>query len=306
MEGADLKSMLARTLPALAGVALSFIFGLSFLFSKEALESLEPLELLAHRFSIALLLLLLLKVLGLINFQFRPGMLRELLPLALFQPIIYFLGETYGVKLTTATESGLVIALVPVAVTFLGNYFFKEKVTWQRWVFVWLSLIGVGSIVIAQSGMAFTAHSVGIIYLLVAVIAAALYNVGSRSLSKRYSPIEITMIMMGMGAVFFNILYLNSLPQKAEYFAAFLNLKTLFPLLYLGGLSSVIAFLLLNYMLGKMPASQAASFVNLTTVVSVLAGVVFRGERFGTIQILGGLLILFGVWGSNRYQFRDQ
>lgn len=59
-----MKSMLARTLPALEGVALSFIFGLSFIFSKEALESLEALELLAHRFSIAALFLLLLKVLG--------------------------------------------------------------------------------------------------------------------------------------------------------------------------------------------------------------------------------------------------
>lgn len=302
MEGANLKPMFARSLPALAGIALSLIFGLSFLFSKEALESLEPFELLAHRFSIAVFLLFLLKVLGLINFNFRPGMLRDLLPLALFQPIIYFLGETYGVKLTTASESGLVIALVPVAVTFLGNYFLKEKATWQQWTFIWISLIGVGSIVVAHSGISFKAHSVGISYLLAAVIAAAIYNVGSRKLSKNYSPIEITTIMMGTGAVIFNILYLSSLPQKVGYFSAFLNLKTIFPLIYLGGLSSVLAFFLLNYMLKKMPASRAANFVNLTTIVSVLAGVIFRGERFGVIQILGGLLILFGVWGSNRYQ----
>lgn len=306
MERAHLKMIRNQTLPVMSGIGLSFIFGLSFLFSKEALASLEPLELLAHRFSLAAVILILLTISGLISIKLRPEMLRDLLPLALLQPVVYFLGETYGVKLTTASESGLIIALIPVAVTFLGKIFLHEKATGRQWTFIWITVVGVGIIIISDTGVTFGEHSVGIIYLLAAVIAAAVYNVLSRKLSRSYSPLEITIIMMGTGAIFFNIINFISQPQKSDYFSAFTNLKTFIPLVYLGGLSSVVAFFLLNYMLKKMSASRAANYVNLTTIVSVLAGVVFRGERFGLMKIIGGFLILLGVWGSNLCQFREK
>jgi drug/metabolite transporter (DMT)-like permease len=40
-------------------------------------------------------------------------------------------------------------------------------------------------------------------------------------------------------------------------------------------------------------------FSNLTTVVAILAGVVFRGEPFGVVQLLGAAMIVIGVWGTN-------
>lgn len=288
-----------KILPVLAGIAVSFIFGLSFLFSKSALDTLKPLELLAHRFSLAVVFLLIAARTGLINLRFRPGMFRDLFPLTLFQPVLYFLGETFGVNLTTATESGLVIALIPVAVTLLGKYYLHEKATWLQWTFIWLSVVGVAIIVLAPAGLVLGRHAVGVLCLLIAVIAAAIYNVLARKFSGKYSPLEITAVMMITGAVIFNLLYLIALSPKAVYFSAFTDRKALISLVYLGGLSSVLAFFLMNYMLKRMSASRAATFINLTTVVSVAAGVVFRGETFGLMQVLGGILILAGVWGSN-------
>jgi len=52
-------------------------------------------------------------------------------------------------------------------------------------------------------------------------------------------------------------------------------------------------------MLSKLEASRSTVFVYLSTVVSLFAGVIFRGERFGPIQMFGVALILFGVWGAN-------
>ncbi len=291
-----------KILPVLAGISIALIFGLSFLFSKEALSSLAPLELLAHRFSLATVILVLLMVFKVIDIKFRPKMIKDLFPLVLFQPIVYFLGETYGVKQTTATEAGLVIALIPIVVTFLGNIFLHEKATKKQWIFIWLSVIGVAMIIFSDTGVVFGEHSVGIIYLMVAVIAAAFYNILSRKLSNTYSPIEITFVMMVTGAIFFNIINFSTMPQKAVYFSAYYNYKTLLSLIYLGGLSSVVAFFLLNYMLKQLPASRAATFINLTTIVSIIAGVGFRGERFEIIQLLGGGLILLGVCGSNLYK----
>jgi drug/metabolite transporter (DMT)-like permease len=110
--------------------------------------------------------------------------------------------------------------------------------------------------------------------------------------------------MMVMAAIFFNCLYVLTIKPHEAYFAAFFNWDTLIALLYLGIASSVIAFFLMNYMLNKMPAFQVATFVNLTTVISVLAGVLFRNENFGIYHIIGGVLILSGVGGINLTIYR--
>jgi drug/metabolite transporter (DMT)-like permease len=69
----------------------------------------------------------------------------------------------------------------------------------------------------------------------------------------------------------------------------------------LGVLSSVGAFLLANYTLSKLPAAQTSVFANLVTVVSVIAGVFFRGESFGYFQLLGAIMIILGVFGTNYF-----
>lgn len=260
---------------------------------------MKPFELLAHRFTLATLLLIILILTKTIKIRFSLALIRDLFPLATFQPLLYFLGETYGVKLTSASESGLIISLVPVAVTLLGVFILKERVRLHQWLLVLLSVSGVVLIVLSSSGYSFGKHLLGIVFLLLAVFAAAVYNILSRKSSRIYSPIEITVVMMVMAAIFFNCLHWLTIKPHEAYFAALLNRNSLIALLYLGIASSVGAFFLMNYMLKKMPAFQVATFVNLTTVISVLAGVLFRNESFSIYHIIGGILILGGVGGVN-------
>ena len=72
-------------------------------------------------------------------------------------------------------------------------------------------------------------------------------------------------------------------------------------ILYLGVLSSVVAFFLVNFNLSRLRASQSSVYSNLSTAVSVAAGVFLRGERFGPLQATGAVLILPGVWGANTF-----
>lgn len=73
---------------------------------------------------------------------------------------------------------------------------------------------------------------------------------------------------------------------------------TLLSVLYLGILSSVVAFFLLNYMLSKTNPSQTATYLNLTTVVAILGGVLLGGEPFTWYHMVGGAMIIIGVWGT--------
>jgi drug/metabolite transporter (DMT)-like permease len=62
----------------------------------------------------------------------------------------------------------------------------------------------------------------------------------------------------------------------------------------------VVAFLLVNFNLSRLKASQTSVFSNLSTAIIVAVGVVFRGEQFGLLQAIGAALILLGVWGANK------
>ncbi|HEX7714143.1 MAG TPA: DMT family transporter [Bacillota bacterium] len=288
-----------QLLAVIAGIVVSLIFGLSFLFTKNSLSLMSPIELLANRFTLAAIFLFLLNLTGVVRIRLNLKRFAGILPLTLFQPILYFLGETFGIQLTSASESSLVIALIPVAVTILGGLFLHEQAGWRQWLFVLCSVAGVGMIVLAGSGANLAVHTAGMAILLLAVAAAAVYNILSRRYSATYSPLEITTGMMYAGAVFFNLLRLTAFPAKGFYFQGFTRIGSLFPLIYLGLLSSVGAFFLVNYMLKKMAVAKVAAFNNLTTVVSVAAGVIFRGEALGPYHLVGGSLILIGVWGIN-------
>ena len=101
---------------------MALIFGLSFMFTKQALETLPTTLLLSYRFALAAILLTLLWLFGVIKISYKNKPLKELLLLSLFQPIAYFIFETTGVKLTSSSEAGIMIALIPVVVTILLQY----------------------------------------------------------------------------------------------------------------------------------------------------------------------------------------
>ena len=67
--------------------------------------------------------------------------------------------------------------------------------------------------------------------------------------------------------------------------------------LYLAGISSVCAFLLLNYALNHISVALSSIFSNFTTVISVLAGIFILGDSFSGPQLLGICIITLSVLG---------
>ena len=83
--------------PHLAAAGAAVIFGFSFLFTKNALDSLETFELLGLRFFLAAFFMLFLRRLKLIQVELSWDKLGSLLVVAVFQPVLYFICETVGV-----------------------------------------------------------------------------------------------------------------------------------------------------------------------------------------------------------------
>ncbi len=291
--------------PYVSAVVVAVIFGFSFMFTKNALDFVTPNQLVAFRFLIASILMTILWAVGAVKINLKGRPWGPILALALVQPVLYFFCETKGVDLTTSSEAGLLIALVPVFVTVLGAIFLKEMPTILQVVFILLSVIGVAFIVAGGQKLTASGQILGLLALLGAVLSAAAYNILSRHLSQTFNPTEITFVMMWVGAIVFSLAtIIESIKGgKVIDFAGLFKIKELWIAgLYLGVFSSVVAFFGMNYTLSKIEASRNAVFSNLSTVVSVVAGVCFRGEPFFWAHLVGGFLILMGVWGVNRFR----
>ena len=95
----------------LAALTACVIFGFSFMASRIAMEHTAPSMLLSLRFLAALLImsLLLLFRAGSIRLKGKP--LGRFLLLGVCQPVVYFIGESNGIKYTNSSFSGIMIAL---------------------------------------------------------------------------------------------------------------------------------------------------------------------------------------------------
>jgi len=291
-----------RYFPYLAGLIFSSIFGFSFLFTKEGLELMTPFHLLGFRFALAFISLSILRIAGIIKIDLKGKNIKMLMLLAVFQPGIYFICETTGMVYTTSSEAGIMIALIPIVVTLFSAVFLNEKTGLKQMFFILLSVGGVFFIILNRGGTSLEGNYFGIFLLAIAVLAAAFYNIISRHLSLEFRPVEITYVMMGFGAFLFNLVALYQRDFNISgYFNILRDGRVLITIIYLGIFSSVVAFFMMNYTLSKITASQSAVFANFTTVVSILAGVFIRNEPFYKFQIVGAVLIIIGVWGTNYF-----
>jgi len=286
----------------LCGVLISLIYGFSFMFSKNALNTLEPFHILAFRFSIASLFLFILKATGIIKISLKGKKISSLFLISFFVPGVYYIFEIFGLSFSSSSQVGLFIALIPVSVAVFSTIILKERLRVVQLIFILLSVFGVALIILNQIGMNFDGNAAGIILSVGAVVSASLYTIFSNKHSKNFSSVEITFFMMVFGMICFNTLSITQHIFNGNiqsYLSPLADQKVLVPMLYLGVLSSGAAFLLNNFMLSKITATQTAVFGNLTTVISVLAGVFILKEPFGISHIFGAAMILTGIWGTN-------
>ena len=137
--------------------------------------------------------------------------------------------------------------------------------------------------------------------LIGAVAMGAGFNIISRSLSQRFSALERTVVMMLVAAVAFTILaVIECRSDPMQLITPLRDVSFLSSILYLSLLSSVLAFLGLNYATTILPVRRTAAFSNVTTVLSVFAGVVFLHDPFNFVTLLASVIIIWGVIGVQK------
>lgn len=282
-----------------AAFASNFIFGFSFLFSNIALRYATPSVLLALRFVFAFVILNILALLGIIKISFKGKRLRGVIFMGLMQPVAYFYCESYGIMNSSATFAAVMIALVPIGAMLYSALFMKETPTFLQFVFGVISVAGV----ILISGGGGGATPKGVILLIGAIAAAVGFNAASRKSAADFSAFERTYIMFAVASVVFTAAaVMENRGNIAALCAPLQNPQFLIAIFYLGVLSSVAAFGLINYANTHLPISRTTVFSNVITVVSIFAGIVIlRDTDLSLGNILFSAMIIAGIWGVQHF-----
>jgi drug/metabolite transporter (DMT)-like permease len=276
------------------------IFGFSFIFSKRALAIATPFVLLAFRFTAAFLILNCLLLTGKFKVRLKGKNIKLLLLLGIIQPIIYFICENYGVKLLATSFVGIILSLIPVTCLVFGVLLLKEKASAFQVICTAVSVMGVFFTTLGQGAQSFSL--IGFILLLGAVCAASMFNVLSRKLSQEFTAFERTYVMFALGCVTFVGIALLQCKgnMQAMVLVPMENVGFWASVIFLSAASSVGAFLMLNYSVTHLDVAKASIFSNVTTIISILVGVLVLKESIGFYQLLGSIIIIASVYGVNR------
>lgn len=305
------------------------IIGLSFMFTKIAVEQCSPFDTLAHRFNVGLTVFLVYSVIvrrlasngnGIeeasietqprlsISFRGKPWL--SLLSIILFYPIGFFTFQAFGLVYLPSAEAGIISVSAPILTTLLAAVFIKERTNLLQLLSIGLSISGVVYIAWMKGHMIDPTNIKGITLILLACLSTAGYTILNRVLVRSFSPWEITFVLMSGGFLFFNGMALGEHllikhqgigESLAAMFAPLRNVTFTISILYLGIFASLLTTILSSLMLKRINSSQAVIFYNLSAIVSILAGWFFLNESIYLYHFIGTAIIIAGVIGTNYF-----
>ena len=292
-----------KTKAYLAALSFSTIIGFSFLFTKVALGFASPLTNLAHRYTVAALVLFILQQTKVIQIKLTKEDILSILPMSLFYPLLFFMFQSFALQYISSSEAGILQALVPIITLILASVFLKEKTTFIQKFFLCLSVAGVIYIFLSKgANLGVETGILGFMLMLGSVFSNAINNILSKYKGGQYRAIDLTVVVILVGFLVFNSLSLVTHFLSGNlmyYFEPLGHLSYLISILYLGILASIVTASLSIYAIVRLGASTVSVFGNLGTVLTIVAGAVFLHEPIYAYHIIGASLIIGGILGMN-------
>ncbi|MEH6455238.1 MAG: DMT family transporter [Cocleimonas sp.] len=271
----------------------------NFVVGRAVADSTGPLGLAFSRWSLALLFLVPFIVKPL--WQHRGTIRKHLLALSIlailgvssFNTIAYI-----ALQQTTATNAILLNSFIPIFILVISGVFLKEKICKKQLFGVFVSLLGVISIIsrLDLSVIQNLSINKGDLWMLLAALVWAFYSILLKYLRPKDLPQLLFLgVLIILGVLFlFPVFLLNPFNEEAIVWTP-LNLKAIF---YIALFPSIIATLSWNFGISKIGAAKGGQFIHLMPFVGAILAIVFLGETLELFHLLGAGFIALGLWLS--------
>jgi drug/metabolite transporter (DMT)-like permease len=215
--------------------------------------------------------------------------------LALFEPFIYFLGESFGLTYVSATVGSVLISTIPVIAALGAWIIFKEKLRMINYAGIIISFLGVVVFILNKNGsLSFNIRGLGL--LTIAVFSAVGYNLTLNRLVGKYNPVFIVFVQNVIGAILFLPLFLifdlHHLVNTSFSFRHFI------PIIELSVFASCGAFILFAFSVRNMGISKANVFSNCIPIFTAIFSFIIFSEKLTMQNIAGMLIVIAGLFMS--------
>ena len=290
----------SKFIPILEAVFAVVIWGGTFIATKLALLEVSPATIVWLRFGMGVIVLGATVV---VRKQFAIPQKNEWLYFAL----LGFIGVTFhqwlqanGLKTAQATTTAWIIASTPVFIAILSWLVLKEKLGWLGVAGIVAAALGVLLVVSKGNLTALFTGKEGTIGDLLVFISApnwAIYTILSRRELTRHPAARMLFYVMLLGWLFTTVWIFGFGPGLSEI--SRLTSKGWGAILMLGIFGSGLAYIAYFDALQVLPASQLGAFLNIEPLVTAILAAIMIGETITIISLIGGAIIIFGVWLVN-------
>lgn len=225
--------------------------------------------------------------------HYRRGDYKLILLMAFCEPCLYFIFEAKAVENTTASQAGMITAILPILVMVAATVILKERIRFKSWLGSVIALAGVCWLTLESSPSTDAPNPLlGNFLEFLAMVCAAGYTISLKSLTERYSPFFLTAMQAFIGCIFyFPLLFLPSTRLPDQW-----HVGPGLAIIYLGAVITLGAYGLYNYGVKHLPANVAASYINLIPIFAAIMGWLILGETFTAWQLFAGVFIVGGVY----------
>jgi drug/metabolite transporter (DMT)-like permease len=277
-------------------------WGFSFIATKVALREVHPFTLLTLRFGIGGFCLLLFQLQK--NKRFLKAFSAKDWLFIFLLAIVGISGHTllqaYGLLYTTAINTGWIVAVMPIFIAISARLFLREPITARKMVGILIGFSGV-SLVISKGTFSLSSlrsgSTFGDLLVLISALTWTAFTVGGRGFLSRFSALAaITPIIIVGCLITFPFTWL-----RWEWNTLFhLSLSAWMGILFLGVLCSGLAYLFWYSALEKKDSGIVGMYLYLEPFVTLVVAHFFLNEEIQRITLMGGGMILLGVYLATR------
>jgi drug/metabolite transporter (DMT)-like permease len=199
----------------------------------------------------------------------------------------------YGLTLAPASDGAIIVpGLAPILTAVLAALLLGERI--GRWGIAGLLTAVVGLLFVLTPGEAQSrARFLGDLLFLAGAVCWAFYSVIGKTATARFHPVNATLYGTVTGTL---LLIPPAIAERGWVQLAAAPAAAWLGLLYLAVFGTVLAFVFFYEGVRRIGAARATSFAFLVPVFGVVSSVLLLGERIAMLTILGGILVLVGLW----------
>lgn len=204
----------------------------------------------------------------------------------------YMIAFNLGQKTVTASTGSIVIATVPLLTAFIARFVYREKMSLVQWVALIIEFAGVAALTLMNGILSF---NIGLVWLFLAALALSLYNLLQRRLTKKYTALQTSAFSIFFGTILLAVF----LPVSVRQITNAPPIQWVY-LVILGVFSSAIAYVSWSKAFAKAEkTSQVSNYMFVTPFLTSLFGFLMADEIPELSTLVGGGIILFGVFVFN-------